>query len=81
MPLYIKDDSVDDLAIKYQKLSGADSKTAAVRKALLEGLASIQSKVPLMERLAAVQAKADEIGPVDPDFDQKAFADDLWSDQ
>ncbi|AUR22545.1 type II toxin-antitoxin system VapB family antitoxin [Phaeobacter inhibens] len=81
MPLYIKDDSVDDLAIKYQKLTGADSKTDAVRKALLQGLASIQNKVPLMEKIAAVQAKADEIGPVDPDFDPKAFADDLWSDQ
>jgi antitoxin VapB len=53
MPLYIKDDSVDDLAIKYQKLTGAGSKTAAVRKALLEGLASIQKKVPLMEKIAA----------------------------
>ena len=34
-----------------------------------------------MEKIAAVQAKADGIGPVGPDFDQKAFADDLWSDQ
>lgn len=81
MALYIKDDSVDDLAVRYQKASGADSKTAAVRKALLEGLASIQRKVPLMEKIAVVQAKADEIGPVDPAFDQKAFADDLWSDE
>ncbi|WP_300064531.1 type II toxin-antitoxin system VapB family antitoxin [uncultured Roseobacter sp.] len=81
MPLYIKDDSVDALAIRYQKLSGADSKTAAVRQALLEGLASIESEVPLMEKIASVQAKADEIGPVDPEFDQKTFADDLWSDQ
>jgi antitoxin VapB len=52
-----------------------------VRKALLEGLASIQKKVPLMEKIAAVQAKADEIGPVNPEFDQKKFADDLWSDE
>ena len=81
MPLYIKDDSVNDLAIRYQKASAADSKTAAVRKALLEGLASIQRKVPLMEKIAAVHAKADAIGPVDPAFCQKAFADDLWSDE
>lgn len=80
MPLYIKDDSVYDLAVRYQKASGAASKTDAVRKALLEGLASIQREVPLADKIAAIQAKADEIGPVDPDFDAKSFSDELWSD-
>ena len=80
MALYIKDDTVDDLAIQYMKASGANSKTAAVRKALSEALASVQAKVPLMEQLAKVQAQADTIGPVDSDFDLKVFADDLWGD-
>lgn len=81
MALYIKDDTVDDLAVRYMKASGASSKTAAVRKALAEALASVQAKVPLMDKLAAVQTQADKIGPVDPDFDLKTFADDLWSEE
>ncbi len=34
MPMYIKDDAVDDLAKRLMKLSGARSKTDAVRTAL-----------------------------------------------
>jgi hypothetical protein len=30
------------------------------------------------ELLAAVMTKADAMGPVDPDFDQKKFFDELW---
>lgn len=81
MTLYIKDDTVDDLAVRYMKASGASSKTAAVRKALAEALASAQAKIPLMEKIAKVQAQADHIGAVDPEFDLKTFADDLWSDK
>ena len=81
MALYIKDDTVDDLAVQYMKASGASSKTAAVRKALAQALASVQAKVPLMDKLVAVQTQADKIGPVDPDFDLKTFADDLWSEE
>lgn len=81
MALYIKDDTVDDLAIKYQKATGAASKTAAVRRALMDALAALKQSKPLMERMAALQDVADGIGKVDPDFDQKAFSDDVWSDQ
>ena len=81
MALYIKDDTVDDLAMQYMKATGATTKTAAVRKALAEALASVQAKVPLMEKLTAIQTQADQIGPVDPDFDLKTFADDLWSEE
>ena len=41
MPLYIRDDSVDDLAVKLMKLTGASSKTEAVREALLARIASV----------------------------------------
>jgi antitoxin VapB len=81
MALYIKDDSVDDLAIKYQQATGAASKTAAVRKALLEGLAALKRSKPLMERMTALQEIADDIGDVDPAFNQKTFADDVWSEK
>lgn len=81
MALYIKDEKVDDLAIQYQKATGAASKTAAVRKALQESLAALKRKKPLNERLAELQARADRIGPADPAFDQKAFSDDAWGAQ
>lgn len=81
MPLYIKDEAVDQLAIRYQKATGAASKTAAVRLALREGLKAMQAETPLIDKLGALQSQADEIGAVDPAFDSKAFADDLWEDR
>lgn len=81
MALYIKDQTVDDLAIKYQKAVGAKSKTAAVHKALTEALAALKKSKPLMERMTALQDMADEIGVVDPAFDQKKFSDDVWSEK
>ncbi len=80
MALYIKDEAVDDLAIRFQQATGAASKTAAVRKALQDGLAALQRKQPLMVRIAALQSQADKIGPADPNFDQKEFSDGLLSD-
>lgn len=80
MPLYIKDDSVDDLAIKFQVASGAKNKTAAVKTALLESLAALKSKQPLMERMAELQERADKLGDADPDFDEKRFMDDMWDE-
>lgn len=81
MPLYIKDEAVDDLAIRYQKATGAASKTAAVRNALIEGLKQLQINTPLNERIAELHSEADQIGPVDPGFSMKKFSDDLWEDQ
>lgn len=81
MPLYIRDETVDDLAIRYQKVTGAASKTAAVRNALIEGLKQYQNVPPLKERIAELQIQADEIGPVDPGFSMKKFSDDLWEGQ
>lgn len=81
MPLYIKDETVDDLAIRYQKATGAASKTAAVRNALIEGLKQYQNAPSLKERIEELQIQADEIGPVDPGFSMKKFSDDLWEDQ
>lgn len=78
MPLYVKDDAVDDLAIKYQKAIGARSKTDAVRKALKDALAATHSEKSVLEEIAEIQAEFAALGPVDPNFDQKAVADELW---
>lgn len=36
-----------------------------------------KGKHDLKERMTALQKEADKIGTVDPEFDQKAFFDDL----
>jgi antitoxin VapB len=80
MPLYIRDDSVDDLAVKLMKLTGASNKTEAVRDALLARMASVEQKRPLLDRITDAQVIADRIGPVDRDQDLKAFMDEMWGD-
>ena len=80
MPLYIRDEDVNALADQVKIITGAQSKTEAVRAALQAQLEAIVKKKPLIERVRDLQAKADEIGEVDPNFDMKKFTDDMWSD-
>ena len=78
MALFIKDDTVDDLAIKYQKITGAKTKTDAVRNALTAQIDAITQRKPLLERLEPILKRADELGHGDPDFDMKKFSDEMW---
>ena len=78
MPLYIRDDTVDALAMKVMKATGAETKTEAVRNALIAQLEAEKNKKPMIDRLREIQAKADKIGPVDPDFDLKKYTDEMW---
>lgn len=80
MPLYIRDDGVDDLAERLRKATGARTKTDAVRNALTAHLEAIRTAVPLAERVHALQARVDALGPVDPAFNAKAFSDGMWDD-
>lgn len=80
MPLFIRDDTVDALASELQKALKTPSKTAAVRQALANELARSRQKLPLRQRIAKSQAMAAAIGEVDPDFDLKAFSDEMWGD-
>ena len=80
MPLYIRDDEVDELATRVQALTGARTKTDAVKAALQNEIKKIRRRAPLQERLAPIWAMLDAIGPVDPNFDQKKFTDELWGE-
>ena len=80
MPLYIRDETVDDLAIELMKITGAKTKTDAVRTALMKQIEATKRKVPLLDRIEAARAKADKIGPVDPAFDMKKYTDEMWGD-
>jgi antitoxin VapB len=78
MPLYIRDDDVDALAVQVQHLIQARSKTEAVRIALQHEIERSRETVPLRERLAKVKAMAREIGLPNPGFDMKTFSDAMW---
>lgn len=81
MPLYIRDDKVDELATQLWRVSGAKTKTAAVQDALLAALEAHKSRKSLLERLQPVLDRADQLGPGDPNFDMKAFTDEMWDER
>lgn len=78
MPLYVRDEGVNRLAGEAQKILGTPTKTDAVRFALERLLAEQESEVPIRERLKAIQRRARELGTSDPNFDEKAFMDEMW---
>jgi antitoxin VapB len=80
MPLYIRDDKVDDLAEKVMRATGAKTKTDAVRQALQDALDAKLNQTPLLERIKPLQSRVAGLGPVDPDFDMKTFTDEMWGD-
>jgi antitoxin VapB len=80
MALFIRDDAVDALAAELQKALKTPSKTAAVRQALTNELARANQKRPLRQRIARSQALAAAMGEPDPDFDLKAFSDEMWDE-
>jgi len=79
--LYIKDDSVNDLAVEVMKVTKAPNKTEAVRRALQHELDRAKESVPLRERIKEIQDRVrGRIGPspkTEP-FDMKAFLDEQW---
>lgn len=71
MPLYIKDQGVDDLAEEVQKITGHKNKTEAVRAALLNEIQRARASLSLDDKLEQAMAIADSIGPTRPDYDYR----------
>jgi len=80
MPLYIRDDKVDDLAEQFMRATGAKTKTDAVRQALQAALDAKLSQTSILDRIKPLQSRVADLGPVDPDFDMKTFTDVMWGD-
>ena len=78
MSLFIRDETVDALAKRLQKRMKAPSKTAAVRTALQNELHRLEQKIPLRERVRKFQDMVAFDGPLDPNYDDKSFMDDMW---
>jgi len=81
MALYIRDAEVAALAEEARRLTGAESKTEAVRRALQAQIAQVRRTLPLTDRLARSKALADAMGPGAPDFDMKAHTDEMWGEE
>ena len=75
MPLYIRSEEVDTLAIKLSLLTGS-TKTDAVKTALIDAIDRAKTKPAVLDQIAALQAKGKEDGfRAMPD--QKAFDDEM----
>ena len=75
MPLYIRSEEVDTLAIKLSLMTGS-SKTDAVKTALIDAIDRAKTKPTVLDQIAALQARVKDDGfRAMPD--QKAFDDDL----
>ncbi len=79
--LYIKDDAVNELANKLQKLSNAPNKTEAVRRAIQNELNRYVNEKPLVERVAVIQARVkSRLGDKPVTFSEKSYMDEGWQD-
>jgi len=78
MPLYIRDDEVDALARELQVVTGAPNKSEVVKQALRRELERAKRAKPLSERLKPAMDLIASIGPSDPNFDMKAYTDEMW---
>jgi antitoxin VapB len=85
MPLYVRDERVNQLAEQARKILNAPTKTDAIRQALERvvvqeprGPREEKSEPNLAERLKAVQDEVKRLGRPNPDFDDKAFLDEMW---
>ena len=75
MPLYIRSEEVDTLAIKLSLLTGS-TKTDAVKTALIDAIDRAKTKPAVLDQIAALQGRVKDDGfRAMPD--QKAFDDDL----
>lgn len=76
MALYVRNETVNELAEKYARLTG-QSKTNAVKRALEQAIEQKANQKSLAQRVQSIQERARKLG-IEPDgFDDKALMDDL----
>jgi Uncharacterized protein conserved in bacteria len=78
MSLYIRDARVNQLADELMHRLGTKTKTEAVRVALENELRRAGEELTLEERVKKIQDRYAALGPDDPNFDHKAFMDEMW---
>ncbi len=83
MPLYVRDERVNQLAEQARQILKAPTKTDAIRQALEKVVETAkpveeEPEKPLAERLKALQDEVQRLGKPNPDFDEKKFLDEMW---
>lgn len=84
MALFLTDEELDALAEKAQKVLNAPTKEDAVRQALervvenTDTPATDTEEKTLAEKVKAIQDEVRRLGTPNPNFDQKAFLDEMW---
>ncbi|WP_105373653.1 type II toxin-antitoxin system VapB family antitoxin [Neorhizobium huautlense] len=83
MPLYVRDERVNELAEQARRILNAPTKTDAIRQALQRVVETAEAsdtseKPSLRERLKATQDEVKRLGKPNPDFDDKALLDEMW---
>jgi len=67
MPLYVRDERVNQLAEQAQKILKASTKTDAIRQALERIVEAEEQRRPLAERLEKIKQRYQAMGTDDPD--------------
>jgi len=80
MPPDVRDAEIDALAARVKDLIGVATKSEAMKVALRHEIERASPKALLLERLRPAWDLIDSMGPRDPDFDMKAFTDEMWGD-
>ena len=83
MPLYVRDERVNQLAEQARRILNAPTKTDVIRQALEKVVADAEpgtepDERPLAERLKAFRDRYQSMGTPDPNFDEKKFLDEMW---
>lgn len=84
MALFLTDEKLDALAEKAQKVLNAPTKEDAVRQALERVVENTDTPTTdteektLAEKVKAIQDEVRRLGTPNPNFDQKAFLDEMW---
>ena len=82
MPLYVRDERVNQLAEQARQILNVPTKTDAIRQALEKVVETAkpaeEPEKPLAERLKALQDRYKSMGTPNPDFDEKKFLDEMW---
>lgn len=81
MPLYVRDETVNDLATQAQRLLKTKTKTEAIRIALERVVHKDAPPETLQERLKVFQDRFRALGEPLEDFDEKAYLDEMWGNE
>lgn len=80
MALYVRDETVNALAVEVQRILKTPTKTEAIRAALQRVIDEDTARPPLAHRMREIRQGYRDLATPDPDFDHKAYIDRMWGE-